>query len=159
MANASRTSRQKNSIWEEPVKQLLSALSLLLAVAACAPPEPPPPAAPGPPGNAAAPSGYTSTYYDGTYTGQLVQNVSGVTTGQCPKFNVAPALTIKNGVARFAALDLTFQGYVTSQGGVTMQSAGGQTFYGQIDPYFQLRGRVIGNCVYDATWQRYQKRP
>jgi hypothetical protein len=63
-------------------------------------------------------------------------------------------LTIRNGVAQFAALDLTYQGYVTPQGEVRMQTPEGRTFVGQIDPYYVLRGRTTGNCVYDATWQR-----
>jgi hypothetical protein len=67
---------------------------------------------------------------------------------------VAPALTINNGVARFAALDITYQGYVTPQGQVTMQSPAGQTLTGQIDPQFVLRGQTTGRCVYDAVWQR-----
>jgi hypothetical protein len=143
------------------MKPSLLLVGSLLAIAACAPQEPPPPptAAPAPPGYAAVPPGYSTTYYDGSYTGQQIQNVSGVSTMQCPKFNVAPALTIKNGVARFAALDLDFQGTVTPQGQLSMQSQGGQTFQGQIDPYFRLTGRVIGNCVYEAAWQRNQKYP
>ena len=45
-------------------------------------------------------------------------------------------------------------GYVTPQGELRMQTPTGQTFVGQIDPYYVLRGHVAGNCVYDATWQR-----
>jgi hypothetical protein len=67
---------------------------------------------------------------------------------------VAPALTINNGVARFAALDITYQGYVTPQGDVTMQSPAGQTLTGHIDPYYVLRAQTTGRCVYDAVWQR-----
>jgi len=69
---------------------------------------------------------------------------------------VAPSLTInnggRNGAARVAALDLTYQGYVTPQGEVRMQTPAGQIFVGQIDPYYVLRGRTTGNCVYDAVW-------
>ena len=35
-----------------------------------------------------------------------------------------------------------------------MQSPTGQTFVGQIDPYYVLRGQTAGACVYNATWQR-----
>ncbi len=94
-----------------------------------------------------------TTYFDGTYYGSFVQNVS-APGSQCPNYTVAPALTINNGVARFAALDLNFQGYVTQQGELRMQAATGQTFVGHIDPYYVLRGQVTGNCVYNATWQR-----
>jgi hypothetical protein len=139
------------------MKRLLPLFVSLLAIAACTPQEPPPPPAAAAPGYAAGSPAAATNYYDGTYTGQFVQISPGPTGAQCPNIKVAPALTISNGVARFAALDLSFQGTVTPQGQLSMQSQGGQTFEGQIDPYFVLRGRVTGNCVYDATWQRYRK--
>jgi hypothetical protein len=71
-----------------------------------------------------------------------------------PNFPVAPALTIHNSVAQFAALDLTYQGYVTPQGDANMQTPAGQTFVGHIDAYGKLISRTAGRCVYDATWQR-----
>ena len=131
----------------------------LLAISACAPPPPPPPAPP--PAAAAAPApgspANTTTAFDGTYDGSFVQGITpGSATAQCPNIRVAPVLTIRNGVARFAALNLTFQGYVTPQGVLMMQSEGGQTFEGRIDPYFVLTGRVTGNCIYDATWKKHQ---
>jgi hypothetical protein len=123
----------------------------VLAVAACAPPEAPPPAPAVAPGYGAAfPA---TTYYDGTYNGSFVRNVSAPGL-LCPDYTVAPVLTIENGVARFAALNLQFQGYVTQNGELRMQSPTGQTFVGQIDPYYVLRGQVAGNCVYNATWVR-----
>ena len=79
----------------------------VLAVAACAPPQPPMATAAAPsyaPGTPVA----ATTYYDGTYIGSFTQNMSASGSG-CPNFPVAPALTINNGVARFAALDLTYQ--------------------------------------------------
>jgi hypothetical protein len=121
----------------------------LIAISACTP-QPPPPTAVAPPGQQPASA---TTFYDGTYEGSFAQNVS-APGSQCPNYRVAPVLTINNGVARFAALDLSFQGYVTPQGDLRMQAPTGQTFVGQIDPYYVLRGRVAGNCVYDATWQR-----
>ena len=118
----------------------------LLAVSACAPQPAPEQAAPpaGPPA--------TTTYFDGTYVGQFVQTTAPQAGAPCANIPVAPALTIRNGVANFAALDLTFQGYVTPQGALSMRAEGGQTFEGQFDPYMVLRGRVTGQCVYDATW-------
>jgi hypothetical protein len=115
----------------------------LLAVAVCAP-RPAPAQANPPPA--------TTTYYDGTYVGQFVQTTAPQAGAPCPNIPVAPALTIRDGVANFAALDLTFQGYVTPQGALSMRSEGGQTFEGQFDSYHVLRGRIIGKCVYDATW-------
>jgi len=126
----------------------------LIAVSACAPQPPPPPATAAPPPSYAAGSPpAATTYFDGTYIGSFTQNQSASGSG-CPNFPVAPALTINNGVARFAALDITYQGYVTPQGDVTMQSAAGQTLTGHIDPQYVLRGQTTGRCVYDAVWQR-----
>ena len=150
----------------------------LVAVAACAPPQPPPPTATAPPPNpppptaatavvapttAAAPGTsagsptVTTTYYDGTYIGSFTQNQSASGSG-CPNFPVAPALTIHNGVAQFAALDVTYQGYVTPQGDVRMQSPSGQTLVGHIDPQYVLTGQTTGRCIYNATWQRKEGR-
>jgi hypothetical protein len=123
----------------------------VLAVAACAY-QPPPPVAPEPTYPPGSPPAAT-TYFDGTYIGSFTQNAS-APGSNCPNFPVAPALTIQNGVARFAALDLTYQGYVTPQGDVTMQTPAGQTFVGHIDPYYVLRGQTTGACVYNAVWQR-----
>jgi hypothetical protein len=156
---------------------LLSAC--VLAIAACAPqPSPPPPTAAAPPpspppptaattvvtpttaaapGTAAGSPPATTTYYDGTYIGSFTQNQSASGSG-CPNFPVAPALTIHNGVAQFAALDITYQGYVTPQGDVTMQSPAGQTLTGHIDPYYVLRAQTTGRCVYNAAWQRKEGR-
>src|SRR5262249_29145327 len=51
-----------------------------------------------------------------------------------PKLSGGTGSDHRNGVARFAALDLDFQGYVTPQGELRMQAPTGQTFVGQIDP-------------------------
>jgi hypothetical protein len=133
-------------------RSFLLSLSVL-GIAACAPQVPPPAAAVAAPGDAAASPSYATTFFDGTYNGSFAQNAS-APGSQCPNYTIAPVLSINNGVARFAALDLSFQGYVTAQGQLNMQAPTGQTFQGQIDPYYVLRGRVTGNCVYDATWQR-----
>ena len=134
-------------------RSLLHGLSVL-AVAAFAPQQPPPPAATMPPPSYAAGSPpATTTFYDGTYVGSFTQNMSASGSG-CPNFPAAPALTIRDGVARFAALDLTYQGYVTPQGDVTMQTPAGQTLTGHIDPYYKLTGQTTGRCVYNAIWQR-----
>ena len=139
---------------EERMKQLFLMGISLLALAACAPQQPPPPAATMPPPSYAAGSPpATTTFYDGTYVGSFTQNISASGSG-CPNFPVAPALTIRNGVARFAALDLEYQGYVTPQGDVTMQTPAGQTLTGHIDPYYKLTGQTTGRCVYNAIWQR-----
>ena len=125
----------------------------VLAVVACAPQQPPPPPTPAAASSAAGTPVATTTYYDGTYIGSFTENMSASGSG-CPNFPVAPALTINNGVARFAALDITYDGYVTPQGDVRMQSPAGQTLTGHIDPQYVLRGQTTGKCVYDAVWQR-----
>src|SRR5262245_16313709 len=112
----------------------------LIAVSACTPQPPPPPAAAAaPPSYAAASPSTATTFFDWTYMCRFTQNHSSSGSG-CPNFPVAPALTINNGVARFAALDITYQGYVTPQGDVMMQSPAGQTLTGHIDPQYVLRG-------------------
>ena len=135
------------------MKQLFLMGISLIAVSACAPQPPPPTVTAVPPGYAATSPPPATTFFDGTYIGSFTQNVSASGSG-CPNFPVAPALTINNGVARFAALDITYQGYVTPQGDVTMQSSAGQTLTGHIDPYYVLRAQTTGRCVYDAVWQR-----
>jgi hypothetical protein len=135
------------------MKQLFLFGIPLIAVSACAPQPPPPTVTAVPPGYAATSPPPATTFFDGTYIGSFTQNVSASGSG-CPNFPVAPALTINNGVARFAALDITYQGYVTPQGDVTMQSSAGQTLTGHIDPYFVLTAQTTGRCVYNAVWQR-----
>jgi len=103
----------------------------------------------------ASPANPTNAF-DGRYVGSFVQT-TGAPGAACPNYKVAPALTIRNGVASFAALDLHFHGAVTTDGHLMMQSEHGQTFEGQIDPYYVLKGRVTGRCIYDATWHKYKK--
>jgi hypothetical protein len=131
------------------VKRSLLLSACVFAAAACAYQAPPPPPAPA----AATAPPATTTYFDGTYVGSFTQNVS-APGSNCPNFPVAPALRIQNGMARFDALDLTYQGYVTPQGEVRMQAPDGRTFVGQIDAYYVLRGQTTGACVYNAVWQR-----
>jgi hypothetical protein len=135
------------------MKRSFLLLVSVLTVAACAPQPPPPPAAAAPPTAAPGSPTATTTFFDGVYIGSFTQNQSASGSG-CPNFPVAPALTIHNGVAQFAALDLTYQGYVTPQGDVNMQTPAGQTFVGHIDAYGRLIGRTTGRCIYDASWQR-----
>jgi hypothetical protein len=125
------------------MKQLFLTGISVLAIAVCAVP----------PASAENPAAGSTTAFDGLYTGNWVVTTS--TGQQCPNITVAPALTIYNGVAAFQALNLSFRGYVTPQGALSMQSDGGQTFQGQFDTSYGLRGRVTGRCIYDATWSKY----
>jgi hypothetical protein len=147
------------------MKQLVLLGISLLAVSACTPQSAPPPsAAPAPaPASlaqqASAPAGSpsnTTRAFDGAYDGSFVQNMSaGRTTLDCPNYRVAPALTIRNGLAQFQTGAGAFQGYVTPQGALTMQGERGQVFQGQIDPYYVVTGQATGpNCIYDASWKR-----
>jgi hypothetical protein len=120
----------------------------VLALAVCA-------AHPAPAENPAGSPTNTTTYYDGAYSGTSIRTSPGPTNEPCPNIPVAPALHIQNGAAEFRALNLTFHGYVTPDGKLSMVSEGGQTFQGQFVGTGQTRGlvgRIIGRCIYDATW-------
>jgi hypothetical protein len=141
---------------------------LCLSVSACAPPPPPAPiaatASPVQSGAAQGPIQLTNTTgpFDGTYTNIAIQNISagnalpsaGEGSASCPNYQVAPPLTITNGLARVQVNNLTFQGYVTPQGGLVLRSGLGQKFEGQIDHQHIVSGRVIGACAYNVSWQR-----
>jgi hypothetical protein len=124
---------------------------LLLAVAACVPQPAPPPAVAAAP-YAVGSAANTTTAFDGNYGTVIVNRVSpGCANPSFP--NVF--LTIQNGLAQAQSPNLTFQGYVTPQGALTMQSQLGQTFQGQISPNFVVTGRAQGpNCVWDVTFNR-----
>jgi hypothetical protein len=112
---------------------------------------------------AGSPSNTTSAF-DGTYTGGTIQNISkgkeldvsgGITPIYCPNYGTVPPVTIHNGLAQLQAFNLyTFQGYVTPQGRLKMDSGKGQTIEGQINDQGVLRARGLGACAYDATWIR-----
>ena len=150
----------------------------ILALSACAPQAPPPPAAPAsaaqplsgsraaaaepgaqPGGSLAGSPNNMTTIFDGTYTAGAVQNAStGKSLTECPNIHVAPPVTIRKGLAQLPVnngrASSTFQGYVSPDGTLAMQSEIGQTFQGKIDSNYVLRGRTVGNCVYEAAWNR-----
>lgn len=103
----------------------------------------------------------TTTAYDGTYSPGPVQNMSkgaalpraGEGFSNCPHYAASP-LVISSGLAQFDVLNIRFQGYVTPQGALAMRTGVGQRFEGRIDLQGAINGRVIGACVYDASWQR-----
>ncbi len=137
----------------------------ILSFIGCAQNETPPPAATTgpitPTSYAEGSAANTSTAFDGTWIGGPVHNMSagsalpggGEGSSRCPHY-AAPPLTISNGLAQFDVQNIRFQGYVTPQGALAMRTGVGQRFEGQIDAQNVLRGRVIGACVYDATWQK-----
>jgi hypothetical protein len=131
------------------MKRLFLLSASLLAISACAPQ----PTGPLPPTGAVAGSPTNTTNaFDGRY-GNLV--VTAKTPSGCPDLPLPPYFFIRDGYAQMQGYNLTFQGYVTPQGALTMTSGLGQGFQGQIDPQFVLRGRVAGpNCAYDMTWSR-----
>jgi hypothetical protein len=142
------------------MKQLYLLGISLLALSACAPQTPPPPAAPA---SAAQPAPgsptNTTTIFDGEYTEGVIQNAStGKSLSECPNIAVAAPVIIRKGLAQLqinnGRVNSTFQGYVSPDGTLAMQSEIGQTFQGQIDSNYVLRGRTVGNCVYDAAWKR-----
>jgi hypothetical protein len=120
----------------------------------------------------------TTTAFDGTYRG--ISNRSASTAGAgkktfepitavCQQFDAPPTLTITNGLAQFQAMGVTFAGYVTPQGHLTMHSGYGATATGQARPAlvdedfdgnFETQTHVLHarvssiNCTYDVNWQR-----
>jgi len=110
---------------------------------------------------AAGSAANTTNAFDGTWIGGPVSNMSAggaLPAGRegyssCPNYT-APNLTISNGLAQLDVLNIRFQGYVTRQGALAMRTGVGQRFEGQIDAQNVLKGRVIGACVYDATWRK-----
>jgi len=126
----------------------------------------------------------TTTAFDGTYRGISNSSASAashltatgtgaktvdITTTGCHQFDELPILTVKNGLAQFQALGVTFGGYVTPQGQLTMHSGYGVTLTGQGHPVdvdenldglidYQthvLRAKVSSvNCTYNVAWQK-----
>ena len=139
----------------------------VLALAACTP-QTSPQMGPGtqpiiPAAYAAGSPGNTTSGFDGTYTGGTIQNISkgkeldvagGNAPIYCPNYGTAPPVTIHNGLAQFQALNYTFQGYVTRQGHLKMDSGYGQTIDGLIDNEGVFRAQGLGGCAYAATWRR-----
>jgi|SRR5271166_4457271 len=144
---------------------------LLFAVAACAAQSPSPPfAAASPPVQVAAASppvhpissANTTSAYDGTYAGVAIEDISaggalaegGDGLSTCVNYGVPPALTISNGLAQLEASGVTFQGYVTPQGALTMRTGLGHKLEGHIDNQYLLKGRIMERCTYNLSWQR-----
>src|SRR5262249_854678 len=103
----------------------------------------------------------TTTAFNGTYSFRGEQNISrasalpspGEGSSNCPNYPASP-FTISNGLAQFDVLNIRFQGYVTPQGSLEMRTGVGQHFKGQVNSQGVITGRVIGACVYDASWQK-----
>src|SRR5262249_10906301 len=134
--------------WEGKMKKLFVTGISVLAVAVCAVP-------PASAENPAGSSTNTTTIFDGAWSGTSIRTSPGPTNEPCPVIPVAPALHIQGGLAQFRALNLDFQGYITPDGILAMRAESGQTFQGQFYGTGQtrsLRGRIIGKCIYDATW-------
>lgn len=120
----------------------------------------------------------TTAAFDGTYVGISNRSVAAAGTGLkpfepsttgCQQFDAPPPLTVKNGLAQFQAMGVTFAGYVTPQGHLTMHSGYGATLTGQarpaavdtdLDGDFDAQTHVLHarvssiNCTYSLNWQR-----
>jgi len=120
----------------------------------------------------------TTTAFDGTYQGVSNRSASTAGTGKktveanvtgCQPFDAPPTLTVTNGLAQFQAMGVTFAGYVTPQGHLTMHSGYGATATGQAQPALVdedldgnfdtqtnvLHARVSSiNCTYNVNWQK-----
>jgi len=119
------------------MKQLLACGFLALLVQAC---------------TSQSPTSDTTTAFDGYYEKAVIAAKS----PGCPDLGTLPYLNISNGLAVFQALPtFYFQGKVTPQGTLSMRSAAGQTFDGQIDSHFVLNANLSGpNCSFHVTWTR-----
>ena len=146
------------------MKRSILVFATVLAIAGCAAQQPPP-AAPAaatsiaPTNYAAGSPANTTTAFDGTWIGGPIRGAGETLRGpeenpSCPHYNNAPNLTIANGLAQLDFSILRFQGYVTPQGVLVMRTGAGQRFEGQINSQNVLAARVVGGCVYDATWNR-----
>jgi hypothetical protein len=70
-------------------------------------------------------------------------------TPTCPYLPSLPPLTIANGSAVWQGPNIAFQGYVTRQGVLAMNSG----VQGQIDQQHVLRAHVAGPaCAYDVAF-------
>ena len=105
----------------------------------------------------------TTSAFDGTYTFVATQNINkqnelemagGNAPITCQYYNNMPPVTIHNGLARFQLPNYTFQGYVTPQGYLKMDSGYGQVIDGQINNQGIFNARGSGACDYNATWRR-----
>jgi hypothetical protein len=146
------------------MKRSILVFATVLAIAGCAAQQPPPAAPAGatsitPTNYAAGSPANTTTAFDGTWVGGPIRGAGETLRGpeenpSCPHYNNAPNLTIANGLAQLDFSILRFQGYVTPQGALVMRTGAGQRFEGQINSQNVLAARVVGGCVYDATWTR-----
>ena len=146
------------------MKRSILVFASVLAIAGCAAQQPPPPAPAAatsitPTNYAAGSPANTTTAFDGTWIGGPIRGAGETLRGpeenpSCPHYNNAPNLTIANGLAQLDFSILRFQGYVTPQGALVMRTGAGQRFEGQINSQNVLAARVVGGCVYDATWNR-----
>ena len=147
-------------------RPVLIALSLL-GLAACTP-QPSPQAGAGtqpmtPAAYAAGSPSDTTSAFDGTHTFVSIQNISkgnelAVAGGNapitCQNYNNLLPINIRNGLAQFQLLGYTFQGYVTPQGHLRLNSGYGQGIEGQIDNQGVFNAQGLGACAYNATWRR-----
>jgi len=147
------------------MKRFILLCASVLAIGGCAAQQPP---SATPAATAITPTNYaagsptnTTTAFDGAWIGGPIRNMSAGEairaigdSPSCPNYNNAPTLTITNGLAQLDFSTLRFQGYVTPQGVLVMRTGVGQRFEGQINSQNVLAAKVIGGCVYDATWKR-----
>ena len=137
----------------------------LLALGACVPqPSPTARASPEPPlrpaAYAAGSLSNTTSAFDGTYASPGPQTITklnelevagGNAPIYCPDCGPLQPVTIHNGLAQFQVPNYTFQGYVTRQGHLKMDSGYGQTIDGLIDNEGVFRAQGLGGCAYAAT--------
>ena len=113
-----------------------------------------------------APSTPTGAY-DGSYVGVSAENISsgntlaggrariqGYAGGRaCRDFHAPARLTISGGRAHSKWGGYMLEGYAGPDGSLAMSTGYGQKFEGRIEAQ-QIKGRLIGYCAYNLTWQK-----
>ena len=88
--------------------------------------------------------------FDGSYVNPIV---TGKTPPTCPDVP-APTVTVSNGLVTMTGSNFSLTGSVNTTGKITLATAAGRTFIGQMDQT-KMTGRFTGpNCVYDVYWTR-----
>jgi len=112
--------------------------------------------------------GPPTSAFDGSYVGVSAENISSGNTlaggrahtqgyagaRACRSFPAPARLTISGGRARAKWGDRMLEGYAASDGSLSMSTGYGQKFEGRIEAQ-QIKGRLVGYCAYNLTWQKH----
>ena len=111
--------------------------------------------------------GPPTSAFDGSYVGVSAENISsgntlaggrahtqGYAGGRaCRNFRAPARLTISGGRAHARWGEYTLEGYAAPDGSLAMSTGYGHKFEGRIEAQ-QIKGRLVGYCAYNLTWQK-----